>query len=82
MLHLYLVYPGTFWQLFACLTHLRFGLMKPKVLDRLIATRVSVGTARARSVDADGRLITKTPVTLSVMPQALKVIVPTTFSGA
>jgi YegS/Rv2252/BmrU family lipid kinase len=82
LLHLYLVYPGTFWQLFACLTHLRFGLMKPKVLDRLTATRVRLGTARARSVDADGRLIAKTPAKLSVMPQALRVIVPNVLPGA
>jgi hypothetical protein len=47
---LYVVHPGTFWQLFACLTHLRFGLMKkPKVLDRHTAVKVTLTTPRPRS---------------------------------
>ena len=51
-LDLYLVHPGTFWQLFACLTHLRFGLMqKPAVLDRHRATRVSSAPRRPRRVE-------------------------------
>jgi YegS/Rv2252/BmrU family lipid kinase len=76
-LDLYVVYPGTFWQLFACLTHLRFGLMKkPSVLDRGAATRVKLLTARPRDVDADGRLATATPAEFTLRHKALKVIVP------
>ena len=47
-LDLYVVYPGTFWQLFACVMHLRFGLMKPDVLDRHTATRVQLRTDKSR----------------------------------
>lgn len=76
-LDLYMIYPGTFWQLFACLTHLRFGLMqKPKVLGRHSATRVKLVTLGPRDVDADGRLATKTPVEFKLKHKALKVLVP------
>ena len=76
-LDLYVVYPGTFWQLFACLTHLRFGLMrKPKVLDRHTAVHVKLTTRRPRAVDADGRLATKTPAEFTLKRKALKVVVP------
>jgi diacylglycerol kinase (ATP) len=78
-LDLYVVYPGTFWQLFACVMHLRFGLMKPDVLDRNTATRVKLRTDKSRSVDADGRLATKTPVELSLIRKGLTVIVPRTL---
>lgn len=75
-LHLYVVYPGTFWQLFACLTHLRFGLMKPNVLDRHEAKRVTLRTRRPRPVDTDGRHATETPAEFTLLPQALTVLVP------
>jgi YegS/Rv2252/BmrU family lipid kinase len=75
-LHIYVVYPGTFWQLFACLTHLRFGLMKPNVLDRHTATHVMLRTRRPRPVDADGRHATDTPAEFTLTRQALTVIVP------
>jgi diacylglycerol kinase (ATP) len=76
-LDLYVVYPGTFWQLFACLTHLRFGLMKkPSVLGRHAATRVKLTTARPREVDADGRFTTETPAEFTLKHKALKVVVP------
>jgi YegS/Rv2252/BmrU family lipid kinase len=75
-LHLYAVLPGTFWQLFACLTHLRFGLMKPKVLDRHSARTVRLGTQRPREINADGKVVTTTPVEFRVMSKALTVIVP------
>jgi YegS/Rv2252/BmrU family lipid kinase len=77
MLDIYVVYPGTFWQLFACLTHLRFGLMKkPAVLGRGAAKRVKLVTSRPREVDADGRLTTTTPAEFTLSHKALKVIVP------
>ena len=67
----------SFWQLFACLTHLRFGLMKKhKVLDRHPAVSVKLTTHRPREVDADGRLATKTPVEFTLEHKALNVIVP------
>ena len=76
LLDLYVVYPGTFWQLFACLTHLRFGLMKPNLLDRHTARRVTLRTSGARPVDTDGRLATKTPVKISLLREGLTVLVP------
>jgi len=77
MLDIYVVYPGTFWQLFACLTHLRFGLMKkPAVLGHGAAKRVKLTTSRPREVDADGRLATTTPAEFTLSHKALKVIVP------
>ncbi len=76
-LDVYVVYPGTFWQLFACLTHLRFGLMKtPKVLDRHSGVRVRVLTRRPREVNADGRLAGATPAEFTIMHKALVVVVP------
>jgi YegS/Rv2252/BmrU family lipid kinase len=75
-LHIYVVYPGTFWQLVACLTHLRFGLRKPNVLDRHAATKVRLRTRRPRPVDADGRHAAETPAEFALMPQALTVLVP------
>jgi diacylglycerol kinase (ATP) len=76
-LNLYVVRPGTFWQLFACLTHLRFGLMrKPAVLGRQSATRVKLRTARPREINADGRLVGKTQAEFALSPSALAVIVP------
>ncbi|HEU4475373.1 MAG TPA: lipid kinase [Methyloceanibacter sp.] len=75
-LHLYAVYPGTFWQLVACLTHLRFGMMKPTLLDRHTATRVVLRTRRPRAVDTDGRHTTETPATFTLLPRSLTVIVP------
>jgi YegS/Rv2252/BmrU family lipid kinase len=75
-LHIYVVYPGTFWQLFACLTHLRFGLMKPNVLDRHTATRVMLSTRRPRPVDADGRHAADTPAEFALAPRVLTVLVP------
>jgi diacylglycerol kinase (ATP) len=76
-LDIYVVYPGTFWQLFACLTHLRFGLMKkPSVLERHAASRVTVATHRPREVDADGRVTTETPAEFTLKAKALRVIVP------
>lgn len=75
-LDLYLVYPGRFWQLVASLLHLKFGLKKPDILKQVSASRVCLRTERARSVDADGELATKTPAEFSVSPEALTVMVP------
>lgn len=76
-LDLYIVRPGTFWQLFACLTHLRFGLMRPAVLDRHKAVCVRLRTRSARPVNADGRLVTTTPAEFTLLRRRLTVIVPT-----
>ena len=78
-LDVYLVYPGRFWQLFASLLHLKFGLKKPEILKHLSATMVHLWTDRPRSIDADGGLATKTPATFRVCREALTVMVPRTL---
>jgi diacylglycerol kinase (ATP) len=52
-LDLYVVCPGTFWQLLACITHLKFALAKPDVLHRQSATHVTLCTRRPRCVNAE-----------------------------
>ena len=42
----------------------------------LKGTRIKVTTRRRRSVNADGEIVTKTPVVFGVLPKALTVIVP------
>jgi diacylglycerol kinase (ATP) len=75
-LDLYIVYPGRFWQLVACVTHLKFGFKKPRVLEKLSATRVALRTHRSRTVNADGELATQTPAKFSLLRGALAVLVP------
>jgi YegS/Rv2252/BmrU family lipid kinase len=75
-LDLYLIYPGRFWQLFACVTHLKFGFKKPRVLEKLSAKRVALQTHRSRIVNADGELATQTPAEFSLLRGALVVLVP------
>jgi YegS/Rv2252/BmrU family lipid kinase len=75
-LDLYLVYPGSFWQLVASIMHLKFGLTKPEVLKRLSAVTVTVRTDRPQSINADGEFATATPASFEVRPKALTVIVP------
>jgi YegS/Rv2252/BmrU family lipid kinase len=78
-LDLYLIYPGTFWQLFACVIHLKFGWARPEVLKKLSGITVGLRTHRSRAVDVDGRLATKTPAEFGLLPKALTVIVPQTL---
>jgi diacylglycerol kinase (ATP) len=75
-LHVYVVLPGTFWQLLACVTHLKFGFTKPGVLRRQSARHVSLRTWRPRSVNADGEIVTKTPAEFLLLPKRLTVMVP------
>ena len=75
-LHLYVILPGTVWQLLACVTHLKFGLLKPDVLHRQSASHVSLRTSRPRSVNADGEIVTKTPAEFALLPERLTVMVP------
>ena len=77
-LHVYFVLPGTFWQLVACVTHLKFGLTKPEVLHRRSGRRVRIRTRRPRPVNADGEISTSTPAEITLLPKALTVMVPPT----
>ena len=73
--NLYVILPGTFWQLLACVTHLKFGLPKPDILHRQSASHVSLRTSRPRSVNADGEIVTKTPAEFTLLPERLTVMV-------
>jgi YegS/Rv2252/BmrU family lipid kinase len=76
---LYLVRPGAAWQLFAAVTHLRFGFAKPDLLKRDRATRITLRTATPRPINVDGELNAATPATFELIPAALTVIVPPTL---
>lgn len=78
-LDLYLVAPGTMWQLMACITHLKFGFSAPALLHRSCATRVTLTTSKPRAVNADGEIQTQTPAEFSLRRQGLTVIVPRTL---
>lgn len=76
VLNVYFVLPGTFWQLIAAITHLKFGLAKPEILRRRTAHRVTIRTRTPRPINADGEIGTHTPAEITLLPQALSVIVP------
>lgn len=76
-LTLYVVLPGTFWQLLTCITHLRFGFLEPEALHRQSANHhVTIRTWRPRPVNADGEISGATPAEFTLIPAGLKVIVP------
>lgn len=74
-LNVYFVVPGTFWQLVAAITHLKFGLTKPEILQRRSGRHVTIRTRRPRPVNADGEIGTATPAEITLLPKALSVIV-------
>lgn len=78
-LDLYVVSPGPFWELVACITHLKFGFSAPALLQRNCATRVSITTSKPRPVNADGEIKTQTPAAFTLRRDGLTVIVPTTL---
>jgi YegS/Rv2252/BmrU family lipid kinase len=75
-LDLYLVTPGPFWELVACITHLKFGFAKPVLLQRNCAEHVTIETRSPKPINADGETRSETPAEFSVMRQELTVIVP------
>lgn len=75
-LDLYAISPGSFWQMVACVTHLKFGFSAPSLLQRSCATRVTLTTSKPRAINADGEIKTETPAEFAVSRQALTAIVP------
>jgi len=75
-LDLYLVSPGPFWELVACVTHLKFGFAKPELLQRSCADHVTIATRHPKPINADGETRSQTPAAFSVLRHALTVIVP------
>jgi diacylglycerol kinase (ATP) len=78
-LNLYVVLPGSFWQLLACVTHLKFGFTEPDLLHRQSARHVTLRTRRPRSVNADGEIGTSTPAEVTLLSKGLTVMVPQTL---
>ncbi|HUU66255.1 MAG TPA: YegS/Rv2252/BmrU family lipid kinase [Methyloceanibacter sp.] len=75
-LDLYLVSPGPFWELVACITHLKFGFAKPVLLQRSCADHVTLVTSHPKPINADGETRSETPAEISVLRHGLTVIVP------
>ena len=75
-LHLYTIFPGSFWQLLVCLTHLKFRLAEPEVLLRQSAKHVTLRTWRPRPINADGEISTSTPAEFTLITGGLTVMVP------
>ena len=77
LLDVYVVRPGRYWQLFAALAYLRFGVgPTPEVLERHTATRGILRTKKRRGVNVDGEVCTETPAEFSLKREALTVVVP------
>jgi diacylglycerol kinase (ATP) len=66
-LNLYVVLPGTSWQLLACIAHLKFGFAEPDLLHRQSARHVRLRTRSSRSVNADGEICTNTPAEFTLL---------------
>jgi diacylglycerol kinase (ATP) len=75
-LNVYIVLAGTFWQLLACIAHLKFGFAQPDVLHRESARHVRLRTGRPRSINADGEISTNTPAEFTLLPKRMTVMVP------
>jgi diacylglycerol kinase (ATP) len=63
--------PGLFWQAF-----IQRKRRTPKYRQISAVKRLTIQTSPAMVVQSDGELIGKTPVTITVLPRAVKVIVP------
>lgn len=75
LLHLYSLYPLTFWQLLTCAPLLRFGKHKQiRKTFTLSSQEIEIVTAPPLEIHADGEHISKTPAVFTVIPQALEVI--------
>ena len=80
LLDVYIVRPGRFWQLFAALAYLRFGLGEnPEVLERHSATKVVLRTRKPRPINVDGEICLETPAEIRIRRHALTVLVPRTL---
>ncbi len=75
LLHLYSLYPQSFWQMLTCAPLLRFGKHKKIRRTFTLASReMEIITAPALEIHADGEHISKTPAQFKVIPQALEAI--------
>ncbi len=77
MLHLYFILAGSFWQIVWGLLNLRLG--RPTAADVLglrEGRTITVTTRRNMPINADGEIVTETPATFTVLPDALVVMTP------
>ncbi|WP_222182836.1 lipid kinase [Geminicoccus harenae] len=77
LLWLYSIAPRSFWQLVKDAFALRAGRHRDaeRVTTRS-APWFEIHTRRPRTVTADGEMVTRTPIRLEILPQALRVVVP------
>ncbi|WP_159711104.1 lipid kinase [Geminicoccus flavidas] len=77
LLWLYSIAPRSFWQLVKDAFALRAGRHRDaeRVTTRS-APWFEIRTRRPRTVTADGEIVTRTPIRLEILPQALLVVVP------
>jgi YegS/Rv2252/BmrU family lipid kinase len=74
--HTMLDLPGVFWQ--AIVKHKK---RTPKYHHLSAVSKLSIHTSPPMFVQADGELLGKTPITLTVLPRSVKVIVPRNYPG-
>ncbi|MFD0987525.1 lipid kinase [Methyloligella solikamskensis] len=76
-LNFYVVRPGTFLELVACVASLRFGLGgELEALKRQAAKTVRLKTTRPKHINVDGDVRSETPAEFSVVRKALEVAIP------
>ena len=75
-LDLYALRDGPMFRLMRILAALRLRGMASEVIFRLAGTHITIRTQRARRVNVDGELCMETPLTLEIMPRALRVVAP------
>ena len=68
--------PGVFWQAFV-----QRKKRTPKYHHLSAVSKLVIQTSPHMFVQADGELLGKTPVTLTVLPRSVKVIVPANYPG-
>lgn len=79
-LNIYVVRPGTFMELVACVASLRFGLGgELETLKRQAARAVRLKTSRPKPINVDGDIRSQTPAEFSVARAALEVVIPETL---
>jgi diacylglycerol kinase family enzyme len=79
MLHVYAIEPMSWPQLLLLLPRLWLGRYKAAEQVMIMTGRtIEVRTRSARSINADGEIVTETPATFRIAPGAVTVLVPET----
>lgn len=82
LLHLHVLRARAFWRLALQLPRFLHGIHDdPRVVRARSGQRFEIVTRPARSVTADGEIVTRTPALFEVVPRALEVYVPAAETG-